>query len=91
MSDAFDVILGQDWCQRTNAEISFVTNTVKVSDSIGRRVEFLPQEIGVEQLCPIVSAVQLEASLEDQDLLYMVHVTEVEQPTQSEHVVMLTM
>jgi len=78
MSDAFDVILGQDWCERVRADISFAQHTVVVSDSIGKRIRLIPQDTNVDVLCPLVNAVQLEHSLEDGDLLYMVHVTKAD-------------
>ena len=85
VSDAFDVILGQDWCERVCADISFDNHTVVVSDSIGKRIKLIPQDTDIDVLCPLVSAVQLEHSLEDGDLLYMVHVTEADQSDASAH------
>ena len=38
----------------------------------------IPQDTNVDVLCPLVNAVQLEHSLEDGDLLYMVHVTKAD-------------
>ena len=72
MSDAFDVILGQDiesirhWqimtfdisSERVSAEISFPKHAVILSDSIGKRVELSPQDTDNDVLCPLVSAVQ---------------------------------
>ena len=54
MSDAFDVILGQDWCERVRADISFAQHTVVVSDSIGKRIKLIPQDTNVDVLCPLV-------------------------------------
>ena len=77
MSESFDVILGQDWCKQVGCNISFAKNLVTVSDLIGSRIDLIPQATDVDVLCPIVNAIDLEASLEDDDLLFMVHVTEL--------------
>ena len=47
-SDAFNVILGQDWRERVRADISFAQHTVVVSDSIGKRIKLIPQDTDVD-------------------------------------------
>ena len=76
MSIHFDLILGKDWCETTNCEISFKTHSVTCDDTDGRRHTLLTQATDRPTLCPIVSAIHLEQSLQLDDMLYVVNVTE---------------
>ena len=76
MSDHFDLILGEDWCETTSCEISFKTHSLKCIDAEGRCHTLLTQATDGPTLCPIVSAIHLEQSLQQDDMLYVVNVTE---------------
>ena len=56
--DAFDVTLGQDWCERVCADTSFAQHTVVVSGSIGKRIMLIPQDTDVDVMCPLVNSVR---------------------------------
>jgi len=76
MSEQFDIILGEDWCEQSKCEISYKTYSLTCNDSTGHRHRLLTQNTDTSVLCPIVSAIHLEESLQQDDLLYLVHVTE---------------
>lgn len=76
MSDQFDLILGQDWCEETGAEISFRTHSLDCLDFDGRAHKLYTQPDNKHILCPIVSALTLEKELQDHDQVYVVHVTQ---------------
>ena len=76
MSQQFDIILGEDWCQQTGCEISYRTHSVSCHDVNGRGHTLLTQATDTATLCQIVAAVHLEQSLQLDDLLYLVNVTE---------------
>ena len=76
MSDHFDLILGEDWCESTSCEISFKTYSLKCDDADGRSHTLLTQATDGPTLCPIVSAIHLEQSLQQDDMLYVVNVIE---------------
>ena len=76
MSDHFDLILGEDWCESTSCEISFKTYSLKCDDADGRRHTLLTQATDGPTLCRIVSAIHLEQSLQQDDMLYVVNVIE---------------
>ena len=76
MSDAFDVILGETWCDETSCEISYTTYSLTCADSNGRRHKLLTQSTQAASLCPIVSAMHLRDTLDDDDLIYLVNVIE---------------
>ena len=52
MSNHFDLILGEDWCETTNCEISFKTHSVTCDDTDGRRHTLLTQATDRPTLCP---------------------------------------
>ena len=76
MSDAFDVILGETWCEETSCEISYKTYSLTCADSNGHRHKLLTQSTQTTSLCPIVSAMHLHDTLDDDDLIYLVNVIE---------------
>ena len=76
MSQHFDIILGETWCVETGCEISYKSHSLTCVDTDGRRHKLLTQSTETSMLCPIISAVHLEDSLQHDDLLYLVNVTE---------------
>ena len=76
MSEHFDVILGEDWCEQTHCEISYKSYSLICRDAQGRSHKLLTQSTETDTLCPIVSAIHLESTLQQDDLLYVVNVTE---------------
>ena len=76
MSDHFDLILGEDWCETTHCEISFKTRSLKCGDIDGRCHTLLTQATDEPTSCSIVSVIHLEQSLQTDDMLYVVNVVE---------------
>ena len=60
----------------TSCEISFKTHSPKCDDTDGRCHTLLTQATDGPTLCPIVSAIHLEQTLQQDDMLYVVSVTE---------------
>ena len=59
MSQQFDIILGEDWCQETNCVISYKSHSLNCIDENGCSHRLLTQATDSSTLCPIVSAVNL--------------------------------
>ena len=76
MSEQFDVILGEDWCEQSHCEISYKSYSLVYRDAQGRSHKLLTQSTETDTLCPIVSATHPESSLQRDDLLYLANVTE---------------
>ena len=66
----FDLILGEDWCETISCQISFKTHSLKCDDTDGRCHTLLTQATDGPTLCPIVSAIHLEQSLQQDDSAY---------------------
>ncbi len=79
LSDQFDLVLGQDWGEETGAEISFRTHSLDCLDFDGHSHRLYTQPGSERILCPIVSALTLEKELQDDDQMYVVHVTQAGQ------------
>lgn len=79
MSDQFDMILGNDWCEQTGCVIDYRQHCLTCRDFDGRSHQLLTQADNKDILCPIVSAIHLEKELQLHDQMYLVQVTEAGQ------------
>ena len=86
MSDHFDLILAEDWCESTHSEISYKTHKVSCHDTAGRCHKLLTQAPLRNTLCPIVSVIHLDKSLQHDDILYLVNVTDGHEHANTGHV-----
>ena len=74
LSDQFDLILGDDWCNETGCEISYRDHCLRCNDYNGRRHSLIIQS-GQHQHCPVISAMDLNTEVEQGVVMYLVDVT----------------
>ena len=78
MSQQFEIILGEGWCEQTSCKISYKSCSVSCNDTNGCSHTLLTQATKTATLCPIVSAVYLvvicESTLQQDDLLYVARI-----------------
>lgn len=79
LSDQFDLILGDDWCNETGCEISYRDHCLKCNDHDGRRHSLIIQSGQQQVHCPVISAVNLNTEMEKGDVMYLVDVTCVDE------------
>jgi len=75
LSDQFDLILGDDWCNETGCEISYRDHCLRCIDHDGRHHNLIIQSDQHQVHCPVVSAVNLNTEMEEGDVMYVVDVT----------------
>ena len=76
MNNAFDVILGRDWCNQVSCDILYSLGVVKfLSPSTGKFHELILQPVSHGTVCPVISSVDLDKHIETSDTVYTCHVT----------------
>ena len=79
LSDQFDLILGDDWCNETGCEISYCDHCLRCNDHDGRRHSLIIQSGQHQVHCPVMSAVNLNTEMEQGVVMYLVDVTCVDE------------
>ena len=65
LSDQFDLILGDDWCNETGCEISYCDHCLRCNDHDGRRHNLIIQSDQHQVHCLVISAVNLNTEMEE--------------------------
>ena len=74
LSDHFDLILGDNWCNETGCEVSHHDHCPRCNDHDGRRHNMIIQPDQHQVHWPVISAVNLNTKMEEGDAMYLVDV-----------------